>query len=434
MVAAIGAVAGVAGSLISSSNASGAASDAAAGQQAATQQSNMLQQMMYQNNVALQSPNINTGNAARDRLSYLLGLSPTGYSGTTNVNGVGMPSQQPQTYDQYRQQLLSQYTKNASGSGGNSGQTNQTYGPQNLPGSPQNTSMPVFDQGYYQQLMNQGYDEQSARTLANQFNQSGVGATRPSTTIDSGPNYNSNGGNGGSQTIDEQGLDAAIKAAMAKDEAARQAALDAAKNDPNYGRLAQQYVPDKFGFTSQDFLDNKDPGYEWRLQQGQKALDRQGAAAGRFLSGSQLQASSDYNQGAASQEYQSAYNRALGTFGTNEGNRFNAYQANFNNAVNPLLSLAGSATLGSQNLGSAGSQVAAQVGSNLQNNANAQGAAGIAGANAVTSGLNNAYTGYQQNQLMNSLLSNRSVNNNPTSGFIDGLGSQNNFWGTGGNS
>jgi hypothetical protein len=147
-----------------------------------------------------------------------------------------------------------------------------------------------------------------------------------------------------------------------------------------------------------------------------------------------LQASSDYNQGAASQEYQSAYNRALGTFGTNEGNRFNAYQANFNNAVNPLLSLAGSATLGSQNLGSAGSQVAAQVGSNLQNNANAQGAAGIAGANAVTSGLNNAYTGYQQNQLMNSLLSNRGVNNNPTSGFIDGLGSQNNFWGTGGNS
>lgn len=52
-----------------------------------------------------------------------------------------------------------------------------------------------------------------------------------------------------------------------------------------------------------------DDGYQFRLKQGQDALDAQASRAGSVFSGGQLKAASDYNQDAASQEYQNAYNR-----------------------------------------------------------------------------------------------------------------------------
>jgi hypothetical protein len=390
-----GAVAGAAISVVGGAIMSDGSKSAAQGQSDATAQSNALQQYMYDNNVRLQMPTINTGNAARDRLSYLLGLSPSGFSGTIN----GAPKL---TYDQLRSQLLGQYTKQRSATSG---------------------AADLQSNGQYQALIASGYGPEQAAQIVQTGNSLGRPGGTAALWTSPDEKYSPGGSSqGGDSYIDENALDAAIKQRLADQDAAQRALEEAAKNDPNYGRLAQQYVPDKFSFTSQDFLNNKDPGYEWRLQQGQKALDRQGAAAGRFLSGAQLQASSNYNQGAASQEFGNAYSRALSTFGTNEGNRFNAYQANFNNAVNPLLALSGAATLGSQNLGNAGSAYAAQVGNNLQNNANAQGAAGIAGANSIAGGLSNAYNGYQQNQLLNGLLNNRGgVNNNPSGVGLGGL-------------
>lgn len=218
---------------------------------------------------------------------------------------------------------------------------------------------------------------------------------------------------------DAKGFDSPVQSAAVMVNApaeAQAAAQAAAAADPNYGKLGKDFEFEKFSYTGEDLLD--DPSYKFRLDQGQKALDRQGAASGRFLSGSQLQAASNYNQGAASQEFQNAYSRALGTFGTNEGNRFNAYQANFNNSVNPLLSLAGAATLGSQNLGASGAATAAQIGANTTANANAQGAAGIANANNISGAMTGAVNSYQSNQLMNTLLNrNASVNNNPSAGL-----------------
>lgn len=404
---------GLVGSVMSS-NAAGKAADQ---QSQATAQSNALQRYMFDQNQALQMPTINTGNAARDRLSYLLGLSPTGYSGNTG----GAPTL---TYDQLRSQLLGQYTRTGSA---------------NAPAA----APPANPQEFMDRFTQAGKDYYANNTQPLQPGQGpgywapgvGVGTSQNASAGEAPQQWISTNGNQASSSIDESGLDTEIKRRLAEQDAARQAQLDAAKNDPNYGRLSQQfqfdtYTPDKFSYTGEDLY--KDPSYLFRLQQGQKALDRQGAAAGRYLSGAQLQASSDYNQGAASQEFQSAYQRALGTFSTNEGNRsnafntnqgnrFNAYQANFNNAVNPLLSLAGAATLGSQNLGSAGASMANQVGNNLTSQANATGAAGIASANQISSGLTGAVNGYQQNQLMNSLLNRGSVNNNPSGGGLGGL-------------
>lgn len=64
-------------------------------------------------------------------------------------------------------------------------------------------------------------------------------------------------------------------------------------------------------FTGADYLANKDPGYEFQLNQGNQALQNSQAARDGVLGGSSLKGLIDYNQGAASTGYQSAYQRWL---------------------------------------------------------------------------------------------------------------------------
>lgn len=62
-------------------------------------------------------------------------------------------------------------------------------------------------------------------------------------------------------------------------------------------------------FTEQDF--RNDPGYQFRLEQGQQALERSQAARGGLLSGRALRETQELGQGLADQSYQDAYNRWL---------------------------------------------------------------------------------------------------------------------------
>ena len=55
----------------------------------------------------------------------------------------------------------------------------------------------------------------------------------------------------------------------------------------------------------------QDPGYQFNLQQGQEALDRQQAAKGNFFSGAALKQAQDYGQGLADNTYNQAYQRYL---------------------------------------------------------------------------------------------------------------------------
>lgn len=61
-----------------------------------------------------------------------------------------------------------------------------------------------------------------------------------------------------------------------------------------------------------------DPGFAFRLAQGATTLDRSAAARGGVESGAALKDLTNYSQGAASQEYQNAFNR----FETSQQNRF----------------------------------------------------------------------------------------------------------------
>ena len=66
-------------------------------------------------------------------------------------------------------------------------------------------------------------------------------------------------------------------------------------------------------FTRQPTLEElqMDPGYAFRLREGERALQAQQAAGGRQVSGAALKAATRYGQEAGSQEYQNAYARFM---------------------------------------------------------------------------------------------------------------------------
>ncbi len=124
-------------------------------------------------------------------------------------------------------------------------------------------------------------------------------------------------------------------------------------------------------FTMADFI--KDPGYEFRMSEGAKTIERSAAARGGVLGGGTLKALSRYNQDFASQEYNNSYSR------WNQEN---------NQQFGRLSSIAG---LGSQ--ANAANQQASQNYTNTFSNntmgaANASAAAQIGSANALSNSLN----------------------------------------------
>jgi hypothetical protein len=136
-------------------------------------------------------------------------------------------------------------------------------------------------------------------------------------------------------------------------------------------------------FAITDF--QKDPGYDFRLSEGIKALDRSAAARGGLLSGAQLKGLNRYNQDYASNEYQNAYNR---------------YQSNQTNQFNRLAAISGIGQTANNALQQAGGQYATNASNigmtNAANVGNAQLAAGQATASAYQ-GYGNALSGLARN-------------------------------------
>jgi len=120
-------------------------------------------------------------------------------------------------------------------------------------------------------------------------------------------------------------------------------------------------------FSMADF--EKDPGYAFRLAEGQKALERSAAARGGRNSGGTMKALQAHGQGMASEEYANAFNR---------------YNANRDSRYNRLANLAGMGQVATQQVGQAGQNYANQYSNNLMGGANARAAGSIAGTNAFT--------------------------------------------------
>jgi hypothetical protein len=176
------------------------------------------------------------------------------------------------------------------------------------------------------------------------------------------------------------------------------------------GAFAQ---PEAFKFGAEDYT--ADPGYAFRLSEGQKALDRQAAARGGLISGSALKAAQRYGQEMGSQEFQNAYSRALTGYNTDVARSDTGY--------NRLAAMAGIGQTSTDKIGAAGQAMVAGTGAAGQamtsgisgslgnygnaasdaymGAANARASGYVGQANALNSTIGNIGNMYMQNKYMN---------------------------------
>jgi hypothetical protein len=222
------------------------------------------------------------------------------------------------------------------------------------------------------------------------------------------------------------GAVASIKASKTQASAAQQAAdiqksqFEQTREDQapyrqaGYNALAELQrtagnVPGAFKFGAGDY--QADPGYAFRLAEGQKALDRQAAARGGLISGGALRAAQRYGQEMGSQEFGNAYNRAL--------TGYNTEVARENQLYNRQAALAGIGQTATNLVGQAGQNYATNVG-NLMTSAGAANAAGQVGmANALTGGLGTYLNYTQGNALLNALQNRRSTYGGPSNAELE---------------
>jgi hypothetical protein len=151
-------------------------------------------------------------------------------------------------------------------------------------------------------------------------------------------------------------------------------------NDPMFGKYATaEYTPEMFA-------KGQDPGYQFRLKEGMRALENSASARGNLLSGGTLKGIQRFGQDLASTEYQNAFNR---------------YQAERAGTLNPYQSLAGVGQSTANTLGTMGMNYANQAGEAYQGGANARASGYVGQANAIGGTIGNLSNMYYQNQLMN---------------------------------
>ena len=161
-------------------------------------------------------------------------------------------------------------------------------------------------------------------------------------------------------------------------------------------------VPGAFKFGAGDY--QADPGYAFRLSEGQKALDRQAAARGGLISGGALKAAQRYGQEMGSQEFGNAFNRALTSYNTGV--------ASENQLYNRQAALSGIGQTATNLVGQANQNYGTSVGNALMNQGANAGNARMAAASAYGSALSGIGSAYGRNPVSFSSLygGNRPVN------------------------
>jgi hypothetical protein len=136
-------------------------------------------------------------------------------------------------------------------------------------------------------------------------------------------------------------------------------------------------------FSMDDF--KADPGYQFRLNEGNKAIDRASAARGGFNSGATYKDLLRYGSDYASGEYQNAWNRD---------------DAEKNRAYNYLAGTSGAGQASANTLANVGSNYAANAGNIAMNTGNARAAGVVGNANAMSQGFSGAYNAYSMGKFM----------------------------------
>jgi hypothetical protein len=157
--------------------------------------------------------------------------------------------------------------------------------------------------------------------------------------------------------------------ALQREQYEKQLAMQKPFYDVGVNALPELVAASKYtNFGPQQF--QQDPGYGFRLKEGQQALDRSAAARGGLISGGALKAAQRYGQDMGSQEYMNAFNR---------------YQTERAARLQPLQSLTGMSQTTANTLGTAGSNMAGNIGNAYMQQGVNQGNALIAGTQARAS-------------------------------------------------
>lgn len=127
-----------------------------------------------------------------------------------------------------------------------------------------------------------------------------------------------------------------------------------------------------------------DPGYQFRMAEGTKALNASAAARGMSQGGAQAKALTRYGQDYGSNEYNNAYNRQFNRLSTLAGFGRSANDANTSSA----------------------NQYATNYGTNIMSAANAQSAGQMAQANNYAGMLNNGANMWMNYNMMNRMFPN----------------------------
>ena len=303
----------------------GAAGDAADAQAAAAQKSIEAQLAMYGQTRNDQMPWLSVGGGAINRLGYLMGINPM----------------TPPTAD-----MFSKYTPAGGNWAGNMGNVNATAAASTGAGGTAGSF------GGMQVIR----DNNGVKTYQTPYGRVIVAA-------DGKPPK------GGARAVayflsnqNAAGAGSAAGAGGAAGGASGGTAGDAYPGG-GFGSLAKP-----FGMS--DF--EQDPGYAFRLAEGEKALQRSQAAKGGLLGGAAAKAMLDYGQGMGSQEYMNAFNR----FNTNQTNLYNR-----------LAGLSGTGQTSANTLANVGQNAAGSIGNSYGDVGNARSAGSIAQGNMWQSGL-----------------------------------------------
>lgn len=208
---------------------------------------------------------------------------------------------------------------------------------------------------------------------------------------------------------------------------AAQARADSAPyRDAGYAALSQLAGGTQPGgefnrnFTMADF--QADPGYGFRMQQGEQGIGRAAAAGGSKYSGATLKALNRFNSDLASQEYGNAYQR----FNTDTGNRFNRLSSLAGTGQTAVSQTTQFGQNAYSNIAAAG-QASANGQANAAQNAAAARASGYIGVgNAINGTIGTLANQYQQNQYLSALNGQQPI----TQGATNQTGNFN-YYGTG---
>jgi hypothetical protein len=145
------------------------------------------------------------------------------------------------------------------------------------------------------------------------------------------------------------------------------------------------YLTKQFG--QEDFQAGIDPSYNFRLQQGNLATTNLANQAGGLVSGNTLQGLTNYGQGAASTEFQNAFNR----FQTQRGNIYNT-----------LAGIAGIGQTAQKQTSDLAQNVSGNIGQATIGIGNAMAGGQIGAANALSGGFQGAGNAYMLSNMLGS--------------------------------